>query len=59
MRRFRSLVRSAALEALAEPLSAVLFLVALLTIPLLPAFHSLAAFTAFSSSPSMPSSSRK
>ena len=39
MRRFRSLVRSAALEALAEPLSAVLFLVALLTIPLLPAFH--------------------
>jgi len=39
MRRFRSLVRSALLEALAEPLSAVLFLVALLTIPMLPAFH--------------------
>lgn len=39
MRRFRSLVRSAVLETLAEPLSAVLFLVALLTIPLLPAFH--------------------
>lgn len=39
MRRFRALVRSAVLETLAEPLSAVLFLVALLTIPLLPAFH--------------------
>lgn len=39
MRRFRALVRSAMLEALAEPLSAVLFLVALLTIPLLPVFH--------------------
>ena len=39
MRRFRALVRSAALEALAEPLSAVLFLVALLTVPLLPVFH--------------------
>ena len=39
MRRFRSLVRAAVLETLAEPLSAVLFLVALLTIPLLPVFH--------------------
>ena len=39
MRRFRSLVRSATLEALAEPLSAVLFLVALIAVPLLPAFH--------------------
>ena len=39
MRRFRSLVRSALIEALAEPLSAVLFLVALLTIPLLPVLH--------------------
>ncbi len=39
MRRFLALVRSAALEALAEPLSAVLFLVALLTIHLAPVFH--------------------
>ena len=39
MRRFCALVRSAMLEALAEPLSAVLFLVALLAIPLLPVFH--------------------
>ncbi len=39
MRRFLALARSAALEALAEPLSAVLFLVALLTVPLLPVFH--------------------
>ena len=39
MRRFGVLVRSAALEALAEPLSAILFLVALLTVHLLPAFH--------------------
>ncbi len=39
MRRFRALVRSALLEALAEPLSTVLFLVALLAIPLLPVFH--------------------
>ena len=39
MRRFRALVRSAMLEALAEPLSAVLFLAALLAIPLLPVFH--------------------
>ena len=39
MRRFHALVRAAMLETLAEPLSAVLFLVALLTIPLLPAFH--------------------
>ena len=39
MRRFRALVRSALLEALAEPLSTVLFLVALLTIPMLPVFH--------------------
>ena len=39
MRRFLALVRSAALEALAEPLSAVLFLVAMLTVPLLPVFH--------------------
>ena len=39
MRRFLALVRSATLEALAEPLSAVLFLVALLTIHLAPVFH--------------------
>ncbi len=39
MRRFVALVRSAALEALAEPLSAILFLVALLTVHLLPSFH--------------------
>lgn len=39
MRRFAVLVRSAALEALAEPLSAILFLVALLAVHLLPAFH--------------------
>ncbi len=39
MRRFRALARSAAIETLAEPLSCVLFLVALLTVPLLPVFH--------------------
>ena len=39
MRRFAVLVRSAALEALAEPLSAILFLVALLAVHLLPSFH--------------------
>ena len=39
MRRFCMIVRSAALEALAEPLSAILFLVALLAVHLLPSFH--------------------
>ena len=39
MRRFWALARSAALEALAEPLSAILFLVALLGVHLLPVFH--------------------
>ena len=39
MRRFLVLARSAALEALAEPLSAVVFLVALLTIHWAPVFH--------------------
>ena len=39
MRRFWALARSAALEALAVPLSAILFLVALLAVHLLPAFH--------------------
>ena len=39
MRRFCVLARSAALEALAEPLSAVVFLVALLTIHWAPVFH--------------------
>lgn len=39
MRRFWALARSAALEALAEPLSAILFLVALLAVYLLPVFH--------------------
>ena len=39
MRRFLALARSAALEALAEPLSAILFLVALLAVHLLPVFH--------------------
>ncbi len=39
MRRFWALARSAALEALAEPLSAILFLVALLAVHLLPVFH--------------------
>jgi len=39
MRRFLALSSSAALEALAEPLSAILFLVALLTIHLAPVFH--------------------
>ena len=39
MRRFLSLARSAALEALAEPLSAILFFVALLAVYLLPVFH--------------------
>ena len=39
MRRFVALARSAALEALAEPLSAILFFVALLAVHLLPVFH--------------------
>ena len=39
MRRFLALSRSAALQALAEPLSAILFLVALLTVHLAPVFH--------------------
>lgn len=39
MRRFIVLVRTAALEALSEPLSSVLFLSALLAVPLLPVFH--------------------
>ena len=39
MRRFWALARSAALEALAEPLSAILFLIALLAVHLLPVFH--------------------
>lgn len=39
MRRFRALARAAALEALAEPLSAILFLVALLAVHLLPVVH--------------------
>ena len=39
MRRFLALARSAALEALAEPLSAVLFLSALVTVHLMPVFH--------------------
>lgn len=39
MRRFLALSRSAALEALAEPLSAILFLAALLTVHLAPVFH--------------------
>jgi hypothetical protein len=39
VRRFWALARSAALEALAEPLSAILFLVALLAVHLLPVFH--------------------
>jgi len=39
MRRFLVLARSATLEALAEPLSAVLFLVALLVIHVAPVFH--------------------
>lgn len=39
MRRFRALAGSAALEALAEPLSAILFLVALVTVHLVPTFH--------------------
>ena len=39
MRRFFVLVRTAALEALSEPLSSVLFLSALLAVPLLPVFH--------------------
>lgn len=39
MRRFCVLARSAALEALAEPLSAVVFLAALLTIHWAPVFH--------------------
>ena len=39
MRRFLALSSSAALQALAEPLSAILFLVALLTVHLAPVFH--------------------
>jgi len=39
MRRFLALARTAALEALAEPLSAVLFLSALLMVHLAPVFH--------------------
>ncbi len=39
MRRFFALARSATLEALAEPLSAILFLVALGTVHLAPVFH--------------------
>ena len=39
MRRFLALVRSAALQALAEPLSAILILIALLTVHLAPVFH--------------------
>lgn len=39
MRRFLALSRSAVLEALAEPLSAILFLAALLTVHLAPVFH--------------------
>ena len=39
MRRFWALARSAALEALAEPLSAILFFVALLAVHFLPVFH--------------------
>ncbi len=39
MRRFLALARSATLEALAEPLSAILFLVALATVHLAPVFH--------------------
>ncbi len=39
MRRFWALARSATLEALAEPLSAILFFVALLAVYLLPVFH--------------------
>lgn len=39
MRRFFALSRSAALQALAEPLSAVMFLVSVLAIHLAPVFH--------------------
>lgn len=39
MRRFFSLMSSATLQALAEPLSSILFLVAFLTIHLVPVFH--------------------
>ena len=39
MRRFLALAGSATLEALAEPLSAVLFLVALATVHVAPVFH--------------------
>jgi len=39
MRRFLALVRSATLDALAEPLSAVLLLAALLTVHVAPVFH--------------------
>lgn len=37
--RFAAMARSAALQALAEPLSAILFLVAMATIHLIPVFH--------------------
>lgn len=39
MRRFLALARTAAIESLAEPLSAVVFLAALLTVHLAPVFH--------------------
>lgn len=39
MRRFTALARSAALEALAEPLSAILFFAALVAVHILPLFH--------------------
>ena len=39
MRRFFALARTAALESLAEPLSAVVFLAALMTVHLAPVFH--------------------
>lgn len=39
MRRFLALARSAALEALAEPLSSVLLLIALMTVHIVPVFH--------------------
>lgn len=39
MRRFWAPVRSAALQALAEPLSVILFLVAMATVHLIPVFH--------------------
>lgn len=39
MRRFQALARSATLEALAEPVSAILLLVALMTVHIAPVFH--------------------